>query len=439
MLDLVRWAERFVATPSVSNLGNAAIAALARELLEQAGIAARVENVPVDDVLHHAVIADLGPAQRGPGLLLVTHLDTVPPGDAADWTETAGDPFRPRREGDRLFGLGSADVKPDFVCKAAALAELDPRQLRRPVRLVGTFGEEIGLLGARWLVSSGAIAGMRWALVGEPSELVAIHAHKGYAKFEAQVRCAPVARASGTRERLRLRGASAHSSTPLLGSNAIEAALERLAGPDVAGVIELCGGGAVNKVPEAAELEWLRTGSGNGAAVGTALDAAPLLAFHAAWRELLASFAHARDESFAPAHAVANLGKVERCGAGFRFSFDLRPLPGQDAGALVQPLARVAQLSCTRANPPLSTPPGATLMRWLAAAQRSCGLPERSGTKATCTEAGLLAEAGLEAAVFGPGVSTGNIHRPNEHTLVSQLARARDVYRDVVRRFCIDL
>jgi acetylornithine deacetylase/succinyl-diaminopimelate desuccinylase-like protein len=203
-------------------------------------------------------------------------------------------------------------------------------------------------------------------------------------------------------------------------------------------VIELCGGDAVNRVPDACDLELLRPADGAGPVDG-ALAVAPLLAFYSAWQQLIASLAVTRDEHFAPASAVANLGRVERCEGGFRFAFDLRPLPGQDARALVQPLARVAELSCIRTDPPLSTPPGATLMRWLAAAQRSCGLPERSGTKATCTEAALLAEAGLEAAVFGPGVSIGNIHRPNEHTLVSQLVHARDVYRDVIRRSCIDL
>ena len=63
--------------------------------------------------------------------------------------------------------------------------KLDER-FRRRVRLVGTYGEEIGLRGARRLVRSGKTRGFRFALVGEPSELVAIHAHKGYAVYEAR-------------------------------------------------------------------------------------------------------------------------------------------------------------------------------------------------------------------------------------------------------------
>ena len=58
-------------------------------------------------------------------------------------------------------------------------------------------------------------------------------------------------------------------------------------------------------------------------------------------------------------------------------------------------------------------------------------------TKATCTEAGLLAEAGLDVVVLGAGTSVGNVHRPNEHTRISQLAQARDLYREVIERLCV--
>jgi di/tripeptidase len=57
-------------------------------------------------------------------------------------------------------------------------------------------------------------------------------------------------------------------------------------------------------------------------------------------------------------------------------------------------------------------------------------------TKATCTEAGLLAEAGLEALVLGAGPSVGNVHRPNEHTCIAELAKARDLYRALLSSFC---
>ena len=106
---------------------------------------------------------------------------------AFSWTATGQDPFRPTRDGDRLYGLGSADAKLDFLCKLAAIAEVDATRLRYPLRLVGTFAEEIGLRGARHLVESGETRGFRYALVGEPSELACVRAHKGYAVYEARI------------------------------------------------------------------------------------------------------------------------------------------------------------------------------------------------------------------------------------------------------------
>ena len=229
MADLIAWAERFVATPSESLLGNEAIASLAAELLVELGLPARIESARVAGTRHHAVICDVGPASGSDGLLLVTHLDTVPPGEHSAWTATGGDPFRPTRDGDRLYGLGSADAKVDFACKAHALAKVERARLRRPVRLVGTFGEEVGLIGARWLIERGLARGFRDALIGEPSELTAVHAHKGYAVFEARVALARLDTGPGQLATNRVvLGAAAHSSAPSLGVNAILAALRRM-------------------------------------------------------------------------------------------------------------------------------------------------------------------------------------------------------------------
>lgn len=444
-MDLLSWAERFVATSSVSHEGNRAIATCAAELLQEAGLEARIETVTVRGSKHQAVISDRGQpggASDGEGLLLVTHLDTVPPGDVSAWTATGGDPFRPTRDGDRLYGLGSADAKVDFVCKVAALAGIDPGQLQRPLRIVGTFGEEIGLLGTKWLVDSGKTEGFRYALVGEPSELVAIHAHKGYAVFEARVPLQSLPTPPpGRVERIQLDGVSVHSSTPHLGRNAIEATLERLAGPDVVGWAELEGGGPVNQVPAQCSATLLLADSTPAGASGLAGDVyrtQPLIAFHRAWRRLLARLGEHRDPEFDPDHTVGSLGRVSLRKRKAVFSFDLRPIPGVDPERAVEPLAEFAELECQRRNPPLATPLDSPLVQAVGLAQESLGLERRFATKATCTEAGLLAQAGLDAVVLGAGVSVGNVHAPNEHTRIPELFLARDLYRDVIRRLCID-
>jgi acetylornithine deacetylase/succinyl-diaminopimelate desuccinylase-like protein len=441
MLDLLSWAKRFVATPSVTRDGNRAIADLAAELLGEIGVEPRRQTVELEGVEHCNLIADLGPtAAAAGGLLLVTHLDTVPPGDPAAWTRTAGDPFRPTVVEDRLYGLGSADAKVDFVCKVAALGEIDRDALRRPLRLVGTFAEETGLRGARHLVGSGEAAGFRYALVGEPSELVAVHAHKGYAVFEARLRAGAALRSLRAVPRLEVHeGVSAHSSTPHLGVNAIERAVERLARPDVAGVAALeAGGPIVNKVPDRCELELWCQDADSPPLKAVVHPAAPLVEFLCAWRVLLERLAERTDDRFDPPHTVGNLGSVELREGRLVFRFDLRSIPGVDPKAAVEALEPLAEVTCLRTNPPLWTEPDSALIRALLDAQAAAGLPRRLATKATSTEAGVFSEAGLETVVIGAGLSVGNVHRPNEHTRVPELELAARLYAGLIRRLCIE-
>ena len=438
MPDIVAWARRFVATPSVSRDGNEAIAKLAAELLEEVGAEPRLIPVVHQGVTHFTLLADLGPSPKlaGDGLLLVTHLDTVPPGDAALWTETGGDPFRPTERDGLLYGLGSADAKVDLVCKAAALARLRGRKLARPLRVVGSFAEEIGLIGARWLVESGHLRGFRQALVGEPSELAAIRAHKGYSVFEARIPLPGMSRRPGRVERDDLSGHSAHSSTPHLGHNAIEAALERLAQADTRGVISLEGGGAANQVPATCTLA--RLVEGDGTASADVRDARPLVSFHHAWRALLSRLAELKDADFDPDCTVGNLGRAALRDGLCTFTFDLRPIPGTDPEAVVSCLEELAEIRCLRTNPPLETPARCELVRAVVRAQRAAGVPERVETKATCTEAGLLSAAGLDAIVLGAGTSVGNVHRPNEHTRPAELWQAAELYAAAIADLCVE-
>lgn len=438
-LDFLGWAERFVATPSVSRDGNREISERAAELLREVGLEPRfcaAEGQPEQ----RNVVADVVPAggeavgaQGDGGLLLLTHLDTVPPGDPEQWTATGGDPFRPTRYGDLLYGLGSADAKLDFVAKVAALADVDRAALRGRLRIVGTFGEEIGLRGARHLVRTGGTRGFRFALVGEPSELWATVAHKGYGVFEARLpHVERTAEGEADRVREEYDGVAAHSSTPHLGKNAIEAALERCAAAEVVGIAALEGGGAVNQVPDRCRVELYLGRKGTSAGY----PKEPLLAFHGAWRAFVAGLREPRDARFDPDHSVASLGRAEVRDGRPVFHFDLRPVPGAHALPLASALEDVAEIECVRRNPPLATPESSPLVEAVVGAQLELGLGRRVGTKSTCTEAGLLSEAGLEAIVIGAGTSVGNVHRPNEHTRVSELLQLRELYAHVIRRLC---
>src|SRR5438105_8722295 len=157
-----------------------------------------------------------------------------------------------------LHGLGVADVKLDALCKAEAARRVQGRRLRRPFWLLGTFGEEVGLRGARHFAGSELFREVAPAFVlcGEPSELRLITAHKGYAVVRCTVRdlrARLVSSAGPGVEELRFSGKAAHSSTPQLGVNAILKALA-WARSSGAPILAARGGTSSNVVPASCTL-----------------------------------------------------------------------------------------------------------------------------------------------------------------------------------------
>lgn len=110
----------------------------------------------------------------GPTLALVSHLDTVPPGEG--WTR---DPFDPIIEGDRLFGRGSSDAKASVAAMLAAAQDVatsgGPR--RGELLLLFGLGEETRNTSMPELVRrAGPIDA---AVVGEPTDLDVATAQRG--------------------------------------------------------------------------------------------------------------------------------------------------------------------------------------------------------------------------------------------------------------------
>jgi acetylornithine deacetylase/succinyl-diaminopimelate desuccinylase-like protein len=129
-------------------------------------------------------------------------------------------PFEASIHGDRIYGLGAADTKLDFVAKALALVQCGVPG--RDVWLLGTFGEEHGLVGAKELAASGMLPRGAIAMVGEPSHLQIITAHKGLMAYELSIEFTPTRVSDEIEVRKTFHvGKAAHSSTPALGENAI--------------------------------------------------------------------------------------------------------------------------------------------------------------------------------------------------------------------------
>jgi acetylornithine deacetylase len=195
--------RQLVATPSVSSTdphwdqGNRGVIDLLASWLEDMGFRTEIQPVSADGAKAN-LIATLG---SGPGgLVLAGHTDTVP-FDEGRWQS---DPLGLSERDQRLYGLGSTDMKGFFpIALAAAGAFLDT-PLKQPLILLATADEESSMNGARALAAAG-YPKARAAIIGEPTSLVPVRMHKGIMM-----------------EAVRVTGRSGHSSNPELGNNALE-------------------------------------------------------------------------------------------------------------------------------------------------------------------------------------------------------------------------
>jgi acetylornithine deacetylase/succinyl-diaminopimelate desuccinylase-like protein len=451
-------ARKMIAADTVSANGTRGAAELLQGLWEHAGL--EVQRQTVDEI-HVNVLGGPGGDTKGPGgVLLVTHLDTVPagPGWQTDpWTLTEKDGW--------LFGLGVADVKLDALCKAEAARRLQGRTCRRPFWLLGTFGEEVGLRGARHFVQSEQFVQIAptQVLVGEPSELTIISAHKGYIVVRVTLRDTKarlVSTAGPGVEAMHFAGKAAHSSTPHLGENAILKALQ-YAKASGAAALSIRGGTSSNVVPASCVLEVpapREKGDPQPADVKftPARESEPNLwrtlatasALEELWQQNLPKDADAR---FDPAGTVGGLNVIETSKAGeVSFQLDGRLLPSHDpeqviasfteqAKAWVDRLGQGAlevRFETLRNAGGMAARPDSQLVRIVQKVLTAHGLNAKADAKPTSTEAGIFARASCDAIVFGPGRSTGNAHTANERIEMAQLAQACDLYEALLVELC---
>ncbi|WP_088319838.1 M20/M25/M40 family metallo-hydrolase [Kineosporia sp. R_H_3] len=180
-------------------------------------------------------------------LTFTGHLDTVP-ATPSDWSV---DPWAAARDGDRMVGRGTSDMKAGVAALVVAVAE----HARRPhtcrgVQVVLTAGEETGCTGAAQIPAA-VLAGGGPLVVAEPTGNRLVLGHKGALWL-----------------RLTAAGRAAHGSAPWLGDNAaVRLARAAVAlhdetgwpvhetfGPMTANVGYLAGGVQPNIVPDSAQM-----------------------------------------------------------------------------------------------------------------------------------------------------------------------------------------
>jgi acetylornithine deacetylase len=372
LLDLL---EELVAIDSTSSRPNGPVLDLLEPLLSAQGFSCvRLRYEDAAGVAKQNLLAT--PARHAGAeqseLVLVGHTDCVP--FDAGWTEALQ---LTERDG-KLFGRGACDTKGFIACAVVAAERTRAATLPKPVGLVFTADEEVGCVGAKKLVDEQFLRA-RYAVVGEPTQLEPIRAHKGYCLAEVEVV-----------------GKEGHSAYPDSGASAIF--------------------GAARLVQK---LEAFAHG---------ALAAQTDVRFSPPFTTLNVG--------------VIQGGKAKNIIPGScRFTLEWRPVPTQPVGDVPKELLRLieeckrespgfqARVTVLREDAGVDTSEHSELVRFL-----SLEASKAPGTVAFGTEAPLLTALGAEAVVFGPG-DIRVAHQTGEFVPVLDLLACEAILERTILRF----
>lgn len=464
--DLIEEAKKIISIHSITYESNREIVEYISSLLEPLDVKIVLQKGELYGKEQLNVLGIKGPEHEG-ALLMTTHLDTVSPGDYSLWDKTGGNPFRATIEENKIYGLGAADVKLDILCKIKALEKFKGVEFKNPLIVAGTYGEESGLAGAQQL-SKELNMKIQYALVGEPSNLSIVYAHKGFLSLEFSLTDSQATELlpGGEIYRIDFQGRAAHSSTPHLGINAVQKAIDFLKGQKgTSDLIGLQGGELINVIPDRATL-YLRssqkiTHEGNGLQIAVQKQSEPAMVFSPSFmscfeelqgifRKLVSEFKQAPMTEFDPPTSLLNVGVISTEKNKIKFWLGIRFLPSVDPDQLLtdkieKPMQAIGEkypqikleMRVFRKSLPMHTDPSSKLVVEAKNALRTMGLQETMVTKATSTEASVYRAMGAEAIVWGPGVSVGNVHKPNEFNYLHHLHHAVRFYEKMIESFCV--
>jgi acetylornithine deacetylase len=123
-----------------------------------------------------SLLATIGPADR-PGVVLSAHTDVVPT-EGQSWSVP---PFGGTIRDDRIYGRGATDMKGFIAVVLAHLPDFIAAARNTPIHRAFSYDEEVGCRGAPDLIRTlmQAVAPPALAIVGEPTAMRVVRAHKG--------------------------------------------------------------------------------------------------------------------------------------------------------------------------------------------------------------------------------------------------------------------
>lgn len=213
--------EKLISFNTVSSRSNLDLIAFVESYLTRLGV--DCHRVPDASGQKASLHARIGPAVDG-GTVLSAHTDVVPV-EGQNWSR---DPFTAWREGSRLYGRGSADMKGFAATVLAKVPDFLSAELKRPLHIALSYDEEVGCLGASPLMDDLLATGPKpgVVVVGEPTNMKVVTGHKGITVLKTSIEGFPVH--SGQLHR----GVSAISAAAKLIGWLDEKTLENKAGAD---------------------------------------------------------------------------------------------------------------------------------------------------------------------------------------------------------------
>ncbi len=375
LMDALQYAQDLVAFESPSAVSNLPVSDYVQQALKK--LAFETERLEYNDgqgVRKCSIIGKKGDGQGG--VAYFGHTDVVP---ADNWFRDDIGPYTPTVQEGRLYGRGSCDMKGSVACMLAAAGRFSASELKHPIYVTCTADEEIGYTGAKNVAERSKlfremVDGHSKGIIGEPTKLEVVHAHKGTYGFHAISR-----------------GRAAHSSTKA-GVNANLA-----------------------MIPFLMEMKAIHDETESDPQWQNAEFEPPVLSWNIGIND------HTKAVNITAPQSV--------CKVYFR------PMPGIDVAALMD-RARSKAEECgiefhpTLESPPLYVDPQAEFIRdVLKIAGRGA-----SSTVAYGTDGGqFLAMKNL--VVFGPG-DIAQAHTNDEWISLDQLERGTDMYARMIHRWC---
>ena len=371
-----------IALDTTSRNSNLALIEYVRSLLDDHAIES---ELTFDAEKNKAnLFATLGQSDQ-PGIVLSGHTDVVPV-DGQDWDT---DPFAVQVIGDKLYGRGSCDMKGFIAICLGKIDHILNAKLDTPIHFAFSYDEEVGCLGVNGLLAELGKREVqpRACIIGEPTSMGVVRAHKGMLS-----------------KRCRVRGKSVHSSLTHQGVNAVAMAAQTIA------FIDSVAERIAREGPFDASFEpphtTLHTGVIHGGTVNNIIP--------------------------------------NEC----EFQFEIRNLPKHPPLPLFQEVERYVEETLipkmhavsaetgfeweTSSNyPGMDTDADAAVIDMASKLLAAPGEANAPGKVSYGTEGGLFQVAGIPTVICGPG-SIEQAHKPNEYVELAQLAGGERFISDLI-------